>query len=133
MADSGLHPQPYTLNPEISRSQALLKPSSWEGRGEAACAGVFRVLGPDVAELPVLAVRPELQGNGLGRLLLALLENALLEARVKLLAMPALVPFPSSSPQQAALQNGQLGTAGTADRHEQVSQLYVAHVRSLPA
>ena len=86
------------------------------------------MLGPDVAELPALAVRPELQGNGLGRLLLALLENALLEAGVKLLAMPALVPFPSSSPVQAAPENGHLGTAVTAGAHEQVNQSCLAHV-----
>ena len=98
----------------------------------AACAGLFRVLGPDVAELPALAVRPELQGNGLGRLLLALLESALLEAGVKLLAMPALVPFPSSSPKQAALENGQPGTLGTAGGPELVSQSCVARADYLP-
>ena len=93
---------------------------------------MFRVLGPDVAELPALAVRPELQGNGLGRLLLALLENALLEAGVKLLAMPALVPFPSSRPGKAALENGQPGTLGTPDGHTQVSHLRAYHVHHLP-
>ena len=90
------------------------------------------MLGPDVAELPALAVRPELQGNGLGRLLLALLENALLEAGVKLLAMPALVPYPSSSPKGAALENEQPGTAGTAGEHEPVSRSRVSHVHSFP-
>ena len=70
-------------------------------------AGVIRVLGPDLAEVPALAVRPELQGNSLGCLLLALLENAVREAGVKLIAMPALVPFPSSSPKQAPASDGQ--------------------------
>ena len=65
-------------------------------------AGVVRVLGAEVAEMPALAVRPELQGNSLGRLLLALLETAVKEAGVKLLAMPALVPFPSPSPELGA-------------------------------
>ena len=60
------------------------------------------MLGAEVAEMPALAVRPELQGNSLGRLLLALLETAVKEAGVKLLAMPALVPFPSPSPKQGA-------------------------------
>lgn len=62
----------------------------------------MRVLGAEVAEMPALAVRPELQGNSLGRLLLALLETAVKEAGVKLLAMPALMPFPSPSPKLGA-------------------------------
>jgi GNAT superfamily N-acetyltransferase len=78
------------------------------------------VLGADVAELPALAVRPELEGNGLGRLLLALLESAVMKAGVKLLAMPALVPFPSSSPKQADMAAGQPGMS-RADAQEPVS------------
>lgn len=80
--------------------------------------GVIRALGAEVAEMPALAVRPELQGNSLGRLLMALLENALREAGVKLVAMPALVPFPTSSPKQGPAPDGQM-TAAAAD--EQVS------------
>ena len=54
----------------------------------ACCAALVRVLGPDVAEVPVLAVRPDLQGNGLGARLLALLEAGLLAAGVRMVAMP---------------------------------------------
>ncbi len=55
----------------------------------------MRAHGAEVAEVPVLAVRPELQGNGLGRALLGQLESALLAAGVKLLVLPA-VPQPSA-------------------------------------
>ena len=48
----------------------------------------MRALGPDVAEVPVLAVRPDLQGNGLGHRLLAPLEAALLGAGIRMMAMP---------------------------------------------
>ena len=78
------------------------------------------MLGAEVAELPALAVHPELEGNGLGRLLLALLESAVMEAGVKLLAMPALVPFPSSSPKQSYMAAGQ-PSESRADAQEQVS------------
>ena len=95
-------------------------------------AGVIRALGAEVAELPALAVRPELQGNSLGRLLLALLEGALREAGVKLIAMPALVPFPSSSPKQGLAPDGQI-TAAAAD--EQVMSVSPLSLRAatLPA
>ena len=69
-----------------------------------------------MAELPALAVRPELQGNSLGRLLLALLEDALREAGVRLVAMPALVPFPSSSPKQGLAPDGQITPAGISEQ-----------------
>lgn len=49
----------------------------------------MRAHGAEVAEVPILAVRPELQGNDLGRALLAQLESALLAAGVKLLVLPA--------------------------------------------
>jgi hypothetical protein len=80
------------------------------------------VLGAEVAELPALAVRPELECNGLGRLLLALLERAVMKAGVKLLAMPALVPFPSPSPRQADGAAGQPSWSG-ADAQEPVSRI----------
>ena len=56
----------------------------------AACslptAAVFRCFG-EVAELPLLAVRPELQQrNSLGRLLLAAIEQLLLAAGAKVRA-----------------------------------------------
>ncbi|KAK9903346.1 hypothetical protein WJX75_003447 [Coccomyxa subellipsoidea] len=54
-----------------------------------AAVGLVRAHGAEVAEVPILAVRPELQGNGLGRALLAQLESALLAAGVKLLVLPA--------------------------------------------
>ena len=41
-------------------------------------AGLFRVLGADLAELPLVACRPDLQGQGLARLLLKHIEAMLL-------------------------------------------------------
>lgn len=84
----------------------------------AANAGVVRALGADAAEVPALAVRPELQGNRLGRLLLALLENTLHKAGVKLLAMPALVPYPSCSPKQGAPADGHMTAAMASPTQE---------------
>ncbi|KAL4428317.1 hypothetical protein ABPG75_002406 [Micractinium tetrahymenae] len=53
-----------------------------------AAVAVFRSFG-ECAELPVLAVRPELQRrNGLGRLLLAAVERLLLQAGAQWLLMP---------------------------------------------
>ena len=79
-------------------------------------AGVVRALGAEVAELPALAVRPELQGNALGRLLLSVLEAVLREAGVKLVAMPALVPFPTSSPKQDTASDGQTSAPSTSQQ-----------------
>ncbi|PRW44524.1 oxidoreductase [Chlorella sorokiniana] len=59
----------------------------YAGRAVVGVA-VFRCFG-EVAELPLLAVRPELQQrNGLGRLLLAAVEQLLLAAGAKVLLMP---------------------------------------------
>jgi GNAT superfamily N-acetyltransferase len=62
-----------------------------------SCAALVCAFGP-VAEVPVLAVRPEVQGSGLGRLLLSQLESALLEAGAKLLAMPTVLQEPEPAP-----------------------------------
>lgn len=66
------------------------------------CAGLVRTHGAEVAEVPVLAVRPELEGNGLGRALLAQLESALLAAGVKLLVMPAVSQLPPTATSQVS-------------------------------
>lgn len=50
----------------------------------------MRAFGPDLAEVPLLATRHELQGNGLGPLLLHSIETALLKAGVRHVIMPAL-------------------------------------------
>ncbi len=65
-----------------------------------ACAGLVRTHGAEVAEVPLLAVRPELEGNGLGAALLAQLESALLAAGVKLLVMPAVSQLPPTANSQ---------------------------------
>ena len=57
----------------------------------------MRVLGPDAAEMPLLTVRPEVRGSGLGTVLLCLLENALAEAGVGTMYMPGLPPLPHNS------------------------------------
>eukprot|EP00887_Chlorella_sp_A99_P004963 scaffold4.g4963.t1 len=54
-------------------------------------AGVLHVLGPVLAELPVLAARAEVQRNRLGPLLLAAVERLLLELGVQSLLTPAFV------------------------------------------
>lgn len=69
-----------------------------------------------MAELPALAVRPELHGNTLGRLLLAVLEDVFREAGVKLIAMPALVPFSSSCPRQGMASDGQTAMLSTSEQ-----------------
>lgn len=53
----------------------------------------MHVFGPELAEVPLLTTRAELQGNGLGPLLLHNLEAALLQAGVGKVIMPAL-PLP---------------------------------------
>lgn len=60
----------------------------------------MRALGPEAAEVPVLAVAPQLRGNGLARALLAQLEAALLGAGVRMLLMPG-VPYYGSQLQYA--------------------------------
>ena len=68
----------------------------------------MRAFGPELAELPLLATRPELQGNGLAPLLLRSLETALLEAGVSRVIMPAL-PLPEVPlPDQAQLPGRQI-------------------------
>lgn len=76
------------------------------------CAALVRAFGA-VAEVPVLAVRPDLQGNRLGELLLAQLESALLEAGVKLLAVPA-VPQALMDPEAAAKKGAAANSATEA-------------------
>ena len=70
-------------------------------------AGLVRVFGPELAEVPLLATRPELQGNGLAPFLLHSLETALLDAGVTTVIMPAL-PLP-----QAPLPEGPLPAQAT--------------------
>lgn len=50
----------------------------------------MRVFGPELAEVPLLATRPDLRGNGLGRTLLGALESHLAAIGVTSIAMPAL-------------------------------------------
>lgn len=69
--------------------------------------GLVRAFGPELAEVPLLATRLELQGNGLAPLLLRSLELALLEAGVSRVIMPAL-PLPEVPlPDQALLPGRQ--------------------------
>ena len=48
----------------------------------------MRVLGNDVAEVPLVCTRPELRGNGLSSLLLSRVEQLLLRLRVRSALMP---------------------------------------------
>lgn len=56
-------------------------------------AAVLRLLGADVAEVPLLAVRRDVQHNGLGRVLLAAVERQCLDAGVQAVVMPCLLPY----------------------------------------
>ena len=66
----------------------------------------MRAFGPELAEVPLLTTRAELQGNGLGPLLLHSLEAALLLAGVSKVIMPALplqeAPLPAAVPATGA-------------------------------
>ena len=69
-------------------------------------AGLVRVFGPELAEVPLLATRPELQGNGLAPLLLHSLETALLDAGVTTIIMPSL-PLPHAPLPDQAVSSGE--------------------------
>ena len=61
--------------------------------GAVVAAAVLRLMGAEVAEVPLLSVRPDLQHNGLGRVLLSFLERLCVDAGVASLVMPCLLPF----------------------------------------
>ncbi|XP_051143474.1 uncharacterized protein LOC127259898 [Andrographis paniculata] len=52
-------------------------------------AGVFRVFGEEVAELPLVATNPKLQGKGYFQALYACIEDVLSSLNVKVLVLPA--------------------------------------------
>ena len=79
---------------------AAMRTRGMKGGGMCCVAGLVRALGADVAELPILAVAPQLRGNGLARTLLAQLESALLAAGVQLLVMHG-IPYYGSRLQHA--------------------------------
>lgn len=61
-----------------------------------------------MAEVPIIATRRELRGNGLARLLLRALEATLVEAGCKMVIMPSTVVFPP--PRRTAGLAAQLAT-----------------------
>ncbi len=65
-------------------------------------AALVRAFGPELAELPLLATRHELQGNALAPLLLHQVEHTLLQAGVTRIIMPAL-PLPEGPSPEAPL------------------------------
>lgn len=87
MRPSGVHgallPALTPSSPRLLPSHLHLPASMWTPCCARSCvcpAAAFRSFG-ELAELPLLAVRPELQRrNGLGRLLLAAVEYLLLQA-----------------------------------------------------
>lgn len=62
-------------------------------------AALVRAFGPEMAEVPLLATRHELQGNALGPALLHSIEEALQQAGVKAVIMPALPLSEGLSPE----------------------------------
>ena len=62
-------------------------------------AALVRAFGPEMAEVPLLATRHELQGNALGPALLHSIEEALQQAGVKAVIMPALPLSNGHSPE----------------------------------
>ncbi|DBB07124.1 TPA: hypothetical protein ACH3X1_011698 [Trebouxia sp. C0004] len=70
--------------------------------GVMASVALVRAFGPELAEVPLLATRHELQGNALAPLLLHQVEHTLCQAGVTCIIMPAL-PLPEAPlPNQAA-------------------------------
>lgn len=67
--------------------------------GIIASVALVRAFGPDMAEVPLLATRHELQGNALAPALLHSIEAALLQAGVKAVIMPALPLSEGLSPE----------------------------------
>jgi len=65
-------------------------------------AALVRAFGPELAEVPLLATRHELQGNALAPLLLHQVEHTLLQAGVTCIIMPAL-PLPEGPSPEAPL------------------------------
>ncbi len=65
-------------------------------------AALVRAFGPELAEVPLLATRHELQGNALAPLLLHQVERTLLQAGVTRIIMPAL-PLPEGPSLEAPL------------------------------
>ena len=65
-------------------------------------AALVRAFGPELAEVPLLATRHELQGNALAPLLLHQIESTLLQAGVTCIIMPAL-PLPEGPSPEAPL------------------------------
>ena len=76
-------------------------------------AALVRAFGPELAEVPLLATRHELQGNSLGPLLLHTIQTALLKAGVKKIILPAL-HLAEGPLQEPSLPPGQTGIAPVA-------------------
>lgn len=58
-------------------------------RGRPVCAGVMRVFGSCMAELPLIATRLASRRQGHARVLMKVLEDRLRMLRVRMLALPA--------------------------------------------
>ncbi|KAL0045181.1 hypothetical protein WJX82_011267 [Trebouxia sp. C0006] len=70
--------------------------------GVMASVALVRAFGPELAEVPLLATRHELQGNALAPLLLHQVEHTLLQTGVSRIIMPAL-PLPEGPSPEAPL------------------------------
>lgn len=82
-------------NPDMSSVPTILTVSRFN-------AALVRAFGPELAEVPLLATRYELQGNALAPLLLHHIEHTLLQAGVTRIIMPAL-PMPEAPSPEAPL------------------------------
>ena len=71
----------------------------------------MRAFGPELAEVPLLATRHELQGNALAPLLLHNIEKALHQAGVRNVIMPALPLSEGLSPEAALTIEQKTGNA----------------------
>eukprot|EP00884_Botryococcus_braunii_P000177 jgi/Botrbrau1/1015/Bobra.114_1s0053.1 len=66
----------------------------WVG-GSLTSLALVRVLGEEAAEIPIIATRRELRGNGLARILLRAVEGTLLDCGCRLAVMPSALVVPA--------------------------------------
>ncbi|RHN60619.1 putative histone acetyltransferase chromatin regulator PHD family [Medicago truncatula] len=79
----------HNISPLISKANAIFHVSIVVSVKVIACAGIFRVLGQEVAELPLVATTTKYQKRGYFRSLFSCIENMLRHLKVKTLVLPA--------------------------------------------
>jgi N-acetylglutamate synthase-like GNAT family acetyltransferase len=97
-------------------------------KGRAVCVAVLRVFGPQLAELPLVATRPDARRQGHAKVLVSALEALLSRMGVRCLALPAAHEAEKTwvegfhfeyMPEKQQEQVGLLWGSGAALRHVQ--------------